>query len=135
MYQQPPPPPQSREQSFPSYGSYPIQYGAQPLQSSSSPYGPPSWSNPVNRAQQEEDMITEMLRRFPPGSLDKTTVKRFLVARDWEMTRATQLLHEYLNWRKSFGCPVDPRSCLTELMKGKVNDTNNNYNIKKKMNI
>jgi hypothetical protein len=132
MYHQqqhtPPPPAQSREQSFPSYGSYPIQYGAQPLPgytaSSSLPYGPPSWSNPVNRVQQEEDMITEMLRRFPPGSLDKLTVKRFLVARDWEMTRATQLLHEYLNWRKSFGCPVDPRSCLTELMKGKVNDTN-----------
>ena len=48
------------------------------------------------------------------------TARRFLTARQWDMPKATQLLHDYLGWKKQFGCPVDPKSCLGELIKGKT---------------
>jgi hypothetical protein len=36
------------------------------------------------------------------------------------MPKATQLLHDHLAWKKTFGSPVDPKSCLGELVKGKT---------------
>ena len=41
-------------------------------------------------------------------------------ARNWDLNKATQLLFDYLQWKRSFGCPVDPRTCMTELLKGKT---------------
>jgi hypothetical protein len=53
-------------------------------------------------------------------AVDEAMAKRFLMARQWDMPKATQLLHDCVVWRKSFGSPVDPKSCLTELVKGKT---------------
>ena len=68
----------------------------------------------------EEAQVNEILTRFPPGAVDKATARRFLTARQWDMAKSTQLLHENMQWKRSFGCPVDPKSCLGELIKGKT---------------
>jgi len=65
-------------------------------------------------------MAKEMIRRFPPGAVAEATARRFIKARNGDMAKATQMLYDYEAWRRSFGCPVDPKSCLTELLKGKT---------------
>lgn len=54
------------------------------------------------------------------GAVDKKTARQFLNAREWDMTKAMAMLHDNLRWKKEFGCPVDPKTCLGELIKGKV---------------
>ena len=74
----------------------------------------------VMNAWNQDAQIANFLSRFPPGEVDKATARRFLTARQWDMTKSTQLLKDHLQWKRAFNCPVDPKSCLGELIKGKT---------------
>jgi hypothetical protein len=52
----------------------------------------------MSRAQAETAMANEMVRRFPLNTVDAAKATQFLKARQWDMSKATQLLHDNLAW-------------------------------------
>ena len=48
----------------------------------------------------QDAQIANFLSRFAPGEVDKATARRFLTARQWDMTKSTQLLKDHLQWKR-----------------------------------
>uniref|UniRef100_A0A7S2FW53 CRAL-TRIO domain-containing protein n=1 Tax=Octactis speculum TaxID=3111310 RepID=A0A7S2FW53_9STRA len=131
---------QQQQQTPPPYPGMQQSQQQQQQRPWQTPQGPGQWDNQGNpqalqaqswaKAQQETMAVNAMRQRIGHDSVDEETARRFLRARDWDFEKSAQLLYDFIQWKQTFGCPVNPRSCLPELLKGKtfIHGTDRNGN-------
>jgi len=70
----------------------------------------------LNASKYTKEQFEEFRKLFP--EVDTVTLARFLIARDGDVAKATELLKGHLEWKKTNWPPLKS-SCLTEFKKGR----------------